>query len=705
MKLIQLFIFLVLFSVGLQAQEYDTAGVSGKSRNKLCQNIKVTGAYAEAAKKAKEQDVVGNLAKTRESVEPSLDDVWKKFAGDERENSDAEQAEGELLQYGMSLQFYVGIPLLGFVLSLLIYPVCCSCHLCANCVGYDKVACCCCPPKRDDTYSSRQQTGSCAAYLFFALGVLICTLVGITGGNTFGTGLLEMSCQFDGMRATGKNLFQMLLTPADKLVNQVDGIVNATNVSMVEAHKKRGYKYSDERLTLFTDAITELSDKLDDVKSASEVAGGLCLIYPQSSCPPAQDYPDPNSPNSHNCPLCYDKSALDDLSDGLEGGLRGPSESIKSETNAILTHLIGAQGTIKSGVGGVKTSLKTVTSFMDEGGAWHSYTKLAIQNSDIAKRNATYAFGLPYGLIGFGVVLTCVGFILMKVTGQGPKNHPMSLSLCGRCGSCCVGLGWNLTCCTMLVFFLLCTILWPVMYVFVDTCVILQNKFPNSVGSYLPVGEGPSKMIQACFTPGGNTSFIPEDLLSNFDFSEAVTFDSAELSSTIDDLFDALPMGRLRNEINNMTNFSGPYSNDKFGKRAEDIMEIKALMENITATEERYKAAMKISIANIGEISNITKPLFSFTDGLMDDFSCLAVGDEYRETADILCGSLVPGMSLFIISMLLTAILGCPLACSALKINQRMGGHGLPRNWELYEQEVELTGFPMSPDSKKGGYV
>ncbi len=701
MKLIQLFIFFALFSVGLQAQEYDTEGVSGISRNKLCQNIKVTGAYAEAAKKAKEQDVVGNLAKTRESVEPSLDDIWKRSASDE-------QKDGELQEYGTSLGVYVGIPLLGFVLSLLIYPVCCSCHLCANCVGYDKVACCCCPPKRDDTYSSRQQTGSCAAYLFFALGVLICTLVGITGGNTFGTGLLEMSCQLDGMRTTGKNLFQMLLTPADKLVNQVDGIVNATNVSMVEAHKKRGYKYSDERLTLFTDAITDLSDKLDDVKSASEVTGGLCLVYVPPNgpgCPLASDYPDLNSPTSHNCPLCSDKSALDDLSNSLEGGLRGPSESIKTETNAILIHLIGARDMIKSGVGGVKTSLKTVTSFMDDGGAWHSYTNVAIQNSNIAKRNATYAFGLPYGLIGLGIFLTCVGFILMKVTGRGPKNHPMSLSLCGRCGSCCVGLGWNLTCCTMLVFFLLCTILWPVMYLSVDTCVILQNKFPNSVGSYVPVGEGPSKMIQACFTPGGNTSFIPEDLLSNFDFSETVTFNSATLSSTIDNAFDALPIGTLRNQINSMTNFSGPYSNDKFGIRAKNIMEIKALMEKVTIAEERYKVAMKISIANIAEIQNITKPLFSFTDGIMDEFSCLAVGDEYRKTADILCGSLVPGMSLFIISMLLTAILGCPLACSALKINQRMGGHGLPRNWELYEQEVELTGFPMSPDSKKGGYV
>jgi len=240
------------------------------------------------------------------------------------------------------------------------------------------------------------------------------------------------------------------------------------------------------------------------------------------------------------------------------------------------------------------------------------------------------------------------------------------------------------------------------MYIAVDTCVILEDKFLNSVGSYLPLGNGPSKMIQACFSSGGNTSFIPDDLLRDFDFSEAVTFNAADLSSSIDSLFDNLPMKELISEVNNMTNFSKPYPPGKYGDRMRDIMEIKELMKNVTAAEGKFKMAMKISIDNIAQIQTITKPLFSFTDGIMDDFSCRAVGTDYRKTADILCGSIVPGMSLFVISMLLTAIFGCPLACAAIKVNQKMGGHGVPKNWESFRQELELTGFPMS---EKGGYV
>ena len=79
------------------------------------------------------------------------------------------------------------------------------------------------------------------------------------------------------------------------------------------------------------------------------------------------------------------------------------------------------------------------------------------------------------------------------------------------------------------------------MYLSVDICVILEDKFPNKVGDYIPLDSGSAKMVQSCFTPGGNASFIPDDLVANFDFSGSVTFNSAKLKGDIDELFQNLP--------------------------------------------------------------------------------------------------------------------------------------------------------------------
>ena len=243
------------------------------------------------------------------------------------------------------------------------------------------------------------------------------------------------------------------------------------------------------------------------------------------------------------------------------------------------------------------------------------------------------------------------------------------------------------------------------MYLSVDICVILEDKFPNKVGDYIPLDSGSAKMVQSCFTPGGNASFIPDDLVANFDFSGTVTFNSAKLKGDIDELFQNLPMNTVRSAVNEMTNFTQSEcgTGDTVAKeRICDIRELKELMTKVDTAETNYKNAMIISIDNIGQISTITKPMFNFADGLLEDFSCLAVGEEFRATTGILCGSIVPGLSLFVMAMLLTALLGCPLACAGIGINKTMGGHGLPKNHDLYAQngDVELTGFPMGPDSE-----
>ena len=70
------------------------------------------------------------------------------------------------------------------------------------------------------------------------------------------------------------------------------------------------------------------------------------------------------------------------------------------------------------------------------------------------------------------------------------------------------------------------------------------------------VDSGSAKMVQSCFTPGGNASFIPDDLVANFDFSGSVTFNSAKLKGDIDELFQNLPMNTVRSAVNKMTNFT-----------------------------------------------------------------------------------------------------------------------------------------------------
>lgn len=237
-------------------------------------------------------------------------------------------------------------------------------------------------------------------------------------------------------------------------------------------------------------------------------------------------------------------------------------------------------------------------------------------------------------------------------------------------------------------------------------CGVLE-KMPNNVSHYVPLPPGPGQMLQFCFRsdPNKNISFIPDNLVSGFDFSQEVSFNSAELKSKIDSLFQKLPVGQLRTIINtNMTNFTESQMNwgtAEQRQRARDIMKIKDMMANITADEEAFKRQMKISIDNIDEIQNITKPMFAFADILKQDFSCKAVGKEFEGTVDILCGNILSGMSLYVGALLAVAIVSGPLAFAGLGINRAFGGHGLPP--EDVTEEIEIGGT-WSRGEKGNGY-
>jgi len=251
----------------------------------------------------------------------------------------------------------------------------------------------------------------------------------------------------------------------------------------------------------------------------------------------------------------------------------------------------------------------------------------------------------------------------------------------------------------MFVLSLLCLVLWPLMFVSVDVCGVLE-KLPDNVTKYAPLPPGPGQMLQFCFRsdPNKNISFIPDEMVNGFDFSQSVSFNSAKLKSNIDELFDKLPMDKLRHIINNnMTNFTSAqlqWGTADQQARARAIMKIKGMMTNITRYEQNFKRQMKISIDNIDEIQNITKPMFSFADSLKQDFSCKAVGKEFEGTVNILCGDILSGMSLFVGALLATAIISGPLVFGGLCINRAYGGHGLPPKPKDGEEEqiVELAG-------------
>jgi len=358
-----------------------------------------------------------------------------------------------------------------------------------------------------------------------------------------------------------------------------------------------------------------------------------------------------------------------------------------------------ASGTITTAVSGVKESLGTVTSFLDEGGQWDKMAKQGIQYTSTAKKNASYASGVPFGLVGLGGALSLLGvFMMTTCPGRKEGDHPMKLGIKGKCGSCFVGCGWFLTCVSMLILSLLCTILWPVMFLSVDVCGVLE-KIPSNISNYAPLPPGPGQMLQYCFRASKqNVSFIPDEMVDGFDFSQTVSFNSAGLKSQIDELFTNLPMDKLREVVDNMTNWdaiSQTQGTWQQQQRKKDIMKIKGMMANVTKFEQDFKDQMKISIDNIGQIQNITLPMFNFATELKQDFSCKAVGVEYEGTVDILCGDILSGMSLFVAAMLGTVLMGAPLAFGGICINRAYGGHGLPPAGENEDDEgkiMELQG-------------
>ena len=683
---------LLLATLGQAAQEQVVSADGtddSKSTNAECQDIRVKGQFAQGAELAKQANVVELMAKTRE---PSLFESMWHMAVKEGDMSSPAFMD-ILVAYGRTFLIYAGIPAVLLVLVIVLFPTCVCCRMCSWCAGDCRHKCCgrffCCTPK--GTYGKGSRLCAFLCYFFFGLVALVCVVVGLVGGNTFATGFLKATCHFDGTRVVAENLLNQLIAPADDLASKIDGIVDNVNVSMVRAHGKRYSVYAHEGLDTYTAALNALETYAKNVPRTNITGANPTICQTQIN---------PYCNSSYDCVICEDPSAIKDVAQALDDNLKSPSVKLQSETQAILDNLVGAATIIKDAVKGVKSSLGTVTSFLGKGGQWDNAAQTGIEYTAIAKKNASYASGVPFGLVGFGGVLTLIGvFMMTTMPGRKEGDHAMKLGCKGKLGSCCVSCGWFWTCISMFVLSLLCLVLWPLMFVSVDVCGVLE-KLPDNVTKYAPLPPGPGQMLQFCFRsdPNKNISFIPDDMVNGFDFSQSVSFNSAKLKSNIDELFDKLPMDKLRHIINNnMTNFTSAqlqWGTADQQARARAIMKIKGMMTNITRYEQSFKRQMKISIDNIDEIQNITKPMFSFADSLKQDFSCKAVGKEFEGTVNILCGDILSGMSLFVGALLATAIVSGPLVFGGLCINRAYGGHGLPPKPKDGEEEqiVELAG-------------
>jgi hypothetical protein len=682
-----------------------------------CQTIGVTGITATGAATAQEVDVVGQIEKTRGNAGDQLDQLLQRTVKGKDIVDVDDMFESPLFEYLRTLQYYLLIPAVSLVLAILIFPLCTCCHgiamldrLAGTRCRYSCFCCCACAPKH--SFSRGERRCSVTYYLVVAAITFVCILVGLVGGNTFADVLLKGSCQFDESRIVAQQLISNLTKPADDLVQGIGAMITGVNESQNTAYAKMNYTYPSQGLEAFTNAIDQLQWYAGNVSRCN--SPGKAVSSPPDVPPKCGNgnysttYTNPTGPlpivglppnENMSCIFCHNPEKLTALSAALTSTLASPATKAKTETDNIKMNLIEVEGKIVRGVDGIKVSLHELYNALKDGGSWATMARYFIDSAYIATQYATIATGSLFGLNILSIILTIIGVCLMSVNHRhsqsdsdnemkSPDNE-MELGLFGRLGGCFVCCGWMSVCCSMIIMLIVCTILWPAIYIAVDTCSVLE-KVPNDISKYVPEGlEGrPTEMLQTCFVQEGNKSFIPKELLDNFDFGEQVTFESAELKNTIKSKFDDLPLPALQSLIRNMTHFTRDEINNEpnqyYKQRMVDIMTIKGLMKNVTVAEQHFRHQMVISIDNIDEIMSITSELFEFGDRLKDSkngFNCLAVGKEYHKFRETIKG-ILSGMALLTGAMMSVSIIGFLLAYAGQNVNKRCGGHGLPRDFD-----------------------
>ena len=535
-------------------------------------------------------------------------------------------------------------------------------------------------PQRSKKYTNFQKNNVVIGYILLSLAIVVCAAVGLASGAGFGTSVLEATCQFDYTRYSANTIMGRVFSPAKKINALIPGIISDVKAESEAAMAKR-----DGRFT--SDAQKKL---IDDMKKFHLYAA---QVY-QYKC----GNPTINVQGNYSCKICALKHAqsVDDTVAKIDQLTKQPAENVKRDRETVTEYIIMAASAITSVVQQFTDGLQFVVNFLAEGGSWDAAGNWAITVGTNVRRYAPLASIIPFSFLTLGFVLTIIGVIHL------------------RCDKVCrggylVGFSWCTGCCSVLILLLLSQVFWPLLFLMVDTCIVLE-KVPSDISSYLPLDTYSSSMLQSCFD---NVTVLPPGATSSdnspggLDFSSMIKFSSVKDVNEIDNILNTMfdwPWLDINetNMVNEMavnltrTNNS---AGECLNNRTNALFKLKDMFANITAEKKLFKKYFNISYRSMGKIQKITQPMFRVGDIMQQGFSCGEVGSAYKDMNGILCGNMLESISNLVTTWFLAAIFGIITVYLGLKINQRLGGHGRQDQYDTDNGPDDAGDFEMQENN------
>ncbi len=580
---------------------------------------------------------------------------------------------GDIQEYGVRVVAYAAS---GITLSIL------SC-LCCCCISSCRLIGKCFKPTRE--YHRKDKIIVLGIYSFFALGCIICSILGSVTLGKFVNSSSDIVCSMEGLRTETEGFFDEMMVPVNGLRS-----IASTNIDKISANLNNVGK-----IGVQNDKIIASTDEFG--KNVSKIS-----VHPNVTCS-----------------FCLQTGKdINATTEKLRETVKPQITQMESTASTLNLQVVAMKSIIVGIVDGAKLSVNSLVDVVTV--SFKSMITTIMVSADPIRQQIV-AVGSAFFALSFVVVIFTFLGVAVEVCGaytNCSKNKCID-QLDDQVGRMLVWVAWEVTFVFAVILFLLAGLMLPIGVIVSDACVVF-DEFPDNVGLYLaPMissGQGVT-VLEGCFQ--NKSLFVLLNMTSAFAFKDQLSFGASDTFNS-SQTFNFGEFGKMRKTVHSLTykNFSAPGSDidqdiataEGYGQTAQ-ANELKTIRSNGNKTVIWMKEDVDAIQLSIDELKNLTgalqaglnktKPyvneILDQVDVILHGGKCGFIAPQYEKFTGIMCGDFLESILELSLYCFLCGLFGIFMICGNLNIQRRFGAHG---EYDPHEQD-DLLGLVRGMTFKK----
>lgn len=560
--------------------------------------------------------------------------------------------EGDMQEYGTSIVAYATT---GIVLSVLSFLGC-------TCISVCRLFNKCFKPTRE--YNRKDKLVVLGVYLFFALGCMICAILGSVSLGKFVNSSSDIMCSMESLRVDTEGFFTKMMLPVDQLK-----VISSQNIDKISENLMSVSTVGEKNEEIIT-LTSSFGENVSNINVHPNVTCSFCIQTGESINATAKQLRETVRPQ---------------LTD-MEETFSTLNDQVVLMKSIIIEIVDGAKASVNALVEVVEVTFKSMME--------------SIMTSANSIRKQIVTVGTAFFALSFVVMVFTLLGVAIQVCGAYTNCSKVKCidELDDQVGRMLVWLAWEITFVFVIILFLLAGLMLPVGVVISDACVVLDD-FPTNIGEYLTPVMGPGQgvtILEGCFED--KSLFVLLNMTSAFAFKDQLSFGTSD-SFNSSQTFNFGEFDKMRQTIHGLTykNFSAPGSDiDEDIETAENYNqtaranELKLIRTNGNNSVIWMQNDIDVIQLRIEDLQNLTKTMqiglnkskpyineiLSQVDVILGGGKCGFIAPQYKSFTDIMCGGFLQSILELSLFCFLCGLFGIFMICGNLNIQRRFGAHG-----------------------------